>query len=64
MPLWFGSMCGRHEIAELLLARGADVNAIVYACGDSMCMADDETMKSLLRQHGSRLAVETVRVPS
>ena len=27
MPLWFASMCGRHEIAELLLARGADVNA-------------------------------------
>ena len=36
MPLWFASMCGRHEIAELLLARGADVNAIVYACGDSL----------------------------
>ena len=39
MPLWFASMCGRHEIAELLLARGADVNAIVCACGDSICMA-------------------------
>ena len=36
MPLWFASMCGRHEIAELLLARGADVNAIVYACGDAL----------------------------
>ena len=28
-PLWFASMCGRHEIAELLLARGADVNKVV-----------------------------------
>jgi len=60
MPLWFASMCGRHEIAELLLARGADVNAIVYACGDSMCMAGDEKMKALLRKHGARLTVETV----
>ncbi len=31
MPLWTASTCGRHEIAELLLARGADVNAIVCA---------------------------------
>jgi ankyrin repeat protein len=60
MPLWFASMCGRHEIAELLLARGADVDAIVYACGDSMCMAVDEKMKALLRKHGARLTVETV----
>jgi hypothetical protein len=45
MPLWFASMCGWHEIAELLLARGADVNAVVYACCDSMCMAEDEKMK-------------------
>ena len=37
MPLWTASMCGRHEIAELLLTRGADVNAIVCRCGDSMC---------------------------
>lgn len=60
MPLWFASMCGRHEIAELLLARGADVDAVVYACGDSMCMATDEKMKTLLRKHGARLTVQTV----
>jgi Ankyrin repeat len=60
MPLWFASMCGRHEIAELLLARGADVNAMVYACGDSMGRAEDEKMKALLRKHGARLTVETV----
>jgi ankyrin repeat protein len=60
MPLWFASMCGRHEIAELLLARGADVDAVVYACGDSMGRAEDEKMKALLRKHGARLTVETV----
>ncbi len=63
MPLWFASMCGRHEIAELLLARGADVNAIVCACGDSICMAADEKMTALLRKHGARLTVETVTDP-
>ena len=35
MPLWFASMCGRHEIAELLLAHGADVNMVVGCCGDA-----------------------------
>ena len=58
MPLWFASMCGRHEIAELLLARGADVNAVVCACGDSLGRAEDEKMKALLRKHGARLTVE------
>jgi ankyrin repeat protein len=60
MPLWFASMCGRHEIAELLLARGADVDAVVCACGDSMGRAEDEKMKALLRKHGARLTVESV----
>jgi ankyrin repeat protein len=63
MPLWFASMCDRFAIAELLLARGADVNAIVYACGDSLCAAGDEKMKALLRKHGARLTVETVTDP-
>jgi ankyrin repeat protein len=58
MPLWFASMCGRHEIAELLLARGADVNAIVYACGDALGNAQDEQMKALLLKHGARITVE------
>jgi ankyrin repeat protein len=63
MPLWDASMCGRHEIAELLLARGADANGVVYACGDSICAAADETMTALLRRHGTRLTVETVTDP-
>lgn len=60
MPLWFASLCGRHEIAELLLSHGANANAIVYACGDSLghCTAEDETMEALLRKHGAGLTVE------
>jgi ankyrin repeat protein len=63
MPLWFAAMGGRHEIAELLIARGADVNAVVFASGDAWCTADrtgDETMKALLLAHGARLTVEHV----
>ena len=63
MPLWFASQCSRYAIAELLLARGAEVNAIVYACGDSICAAEDEKMEALLRKHGARLTVETVTDP-
>jgi ankyrin repeat protein len=58
MPLWFASMCGRHEIAELLLARGADVNAVVWACADALGRAEDEQMKALLLKHGAHLTVE------
>ena len=57
-PLWFASMCGRHEIAELLLARGADVNTVVGACGDALGRALDEQMKALLLKHGARITVE------
>jgi ankyrin repeat protein len=58
MPLWFASMCGRHEIAELLLARGAEVNAIMYASGDALGRAGDEQMEALLLKHGARITVE------
>lgn len=63
MPLWFATMCARHEIAELLLARGADVNGIVYACGDALSIADatrDDEMRDLLLARGARLTVERV----
>ncbi|MEO1983831.1 MAG: ankyrin repeat domain-containing protein, partial [Fuerstiella sp.] len=63
MPLWFAAMCGRHEIAKLLLDRRADVNAIVYACGDALGNANgtgDEKMKALLLEHGARVTVENV----
>lgn len=60
MPLWFASMCGRYEIAELLLTRGANANASVYACGDSLghCTAEDKKMAALLLKHGARITVE------
>jgi ankyrin repeat protein len=63
MPLWFASLCGRHEIAELLLSHGADVNAIVHACGDPLRNAHetrDERMQALLFAHGARITVEGV----
>jgi ankyrin repeat protein len=63
MPLWFAAMCGRHEIARLLLVRGADVNAVVYACGDATSIADrtkDQEFTKLLLDHGARLTVEHV----
>jgi len=58
MALWFASMCGRHEIAELLLARGANVNTVVGCCGDALGRAQDEQMKALLLKHGARITVE------
>eukprot|EP00456_Euglypha_rotunda_P006575 TRINITY_DN1113_c0_g4_i1.p1 TRINITY_DN1113_c0_g4~~TRINITY_DN1113_c0_g4_i1.p1 ORF type:complete len:647 (+),score=137.74 TRINITY_DN1113_c0_g4_i1:4535-6475(+) len=60
MPLWFATMLGRLEIAELLLAHGADANAVVHACGDPLghCTAEDEQMESLLRRYGAGLTVE------
>lgn len=63
MPLWFAALCGRHEIAGLLLARGADVNAIVVASGDALGNADataDKKMRALLLEHGARITVERV----
>ncbi len=57
-PLWFASMCGRHKIAELLLAHGADVNTVVGACGDALGRAHDDQMKVLLFKHGARITVE------
>jgi ankyrin repeat protein len=62
-PLWFASMCGRYDIAELLILRGADVNAVLNGNGDAMCCAEttgDEAMQALLRRHGARLTVECV----
>jgi len=57
-PLWFASMCGRYEIAELLLARGAEVNTVVGGGGDALGRAHDDRMKALLFKHGARITVE------
>jgi ankyrin repeat protein len=64
MPLCFVSMCDRHEIVELLLARGADVNAVLYGSGDAIRSAGDEKMVALLRKHGAHLTIETVTDPN
>jgi ankyrin repeat protein len=61
MPLWFAALCGRCDIAELLLRRGADVNAIVYASGDALGNAlatQDKEMQTLLLEHGAHITVE------
>jgi ankyrin repeat protein len=63
MPLWFAALCGRHEIAELLLKRGADVNAIVFASGGALGNAyatKDDEIKALLHKHGAHTTVEQV----
>jgi ankyrin repeat protein len=62
-PLWFASMCGRYDIAELLITRGADVNAVLNGNGDAMCCAErtgDEPMQALLIRLGARITVERV----
>jgi len=62
-PLWFASMCGRHEIAELLISRGADVNAVLNGNADALYCAErtgDEQMQALLLKHGARITVERV----
>src|SRR6185295_363270 len=63
VPLWFASMCGRYDIAELLISRGADVNAVWNGNADAMFCAertDDKPMQALLRRHGARITVEGV----
>jgi ankyrin repeat protein len=62
-PLWFASMCGRYDIAELLISHGADVNAVLNGNADALYCADatgDEPMQSLLLKHGARVTVERV----
>ena len=62
-PLWFASMCGRYDIAELLISRGADVNAVNNGNADALYCAErtgDEQMQALLLRHGARTTVERV----
>lgn len=56
-PLWFASLAGRLDIAELLLDRGANPNANVYASGwalDHAYRNGDEAMKQLLLSRGAK----------
>ncbi len=55
MPLWHCAGCGKYEMAEMLLRRGADPNARVYASGDPVFQAysqRDWTMVKLLERYG------------
>lgn len=56
-PLWHAAWAGRRDIAELLLDRGADPNANLYASGWPLSRAyerGDEAMKDLLIARGAK----------
>jgi ankyrin repeat protein len=56
-PLWHAAWAGRLDIAELLLDRGADPNANLYASGWPLSRAydrGDEAMKRLLIERGAK----------
>ena len=56
-PLWMAAETGRRDIAELLLDRGADPNANLYASGwplDRAYRNQDSAMKQLLLNRGAK----------
>src|SRR5579871_2631448 len=56
-PLWYAALVGRRDLAELLLDRGADPNANVYASGWPLGHAyrhKDGVVKDLLLARGAK----------
>ena len=56
-PLWYAALAGQRDIAELLLDRGADPNANVYASGWPLRNAwghKDDSVKRLLLARGAK----------
>jgi len=65
MPLWHAAASGKLEMAEMLLRRGADPNANVYASGSPVFSAyrvHDEAMIALLQRHGGVADVITIAI--
>jgi ankyrin repeat protein len=63
MPLHHCAGLGKHAMAEMLLQRGADPNAEVYASGSVMYSAlhaGDKAMAELLERHGGFADAATV----
>jgi ankyrin repeat protein len=63
MPLWQCATSGKYEMAEMLLAHGADPNADVYASGTPVTEAyrqRDRKMIELLERHGGVVDAATV----
>jgi ankyrin repeat protein len=57
MPLWYAALAGDLAITRLLLDRGADPNANVYASGWPLRNAwnhEDDSVKKLLLERGAR----------
>lgn len=56
-PLWYAALARRRDIVQLLLDRGADPNANVYAAGwplDHACRHQDDALKRLLLERGAK----------
>ena len=63
MPLWHCASSGKHEMAAMLLERGADPNADMYASGTPVSQAyrqRDRKMIQLLERYGGVVDAGTV----
>jgi ankyrin repeat protein len=64
-PLWHCAAAGKQEMAEMLLARGADPNAHVDSSGSSVYSAFSHRqweMVELLRRHGGVVGADTAAI--